>query len=155
MDVTPLIPADRQVIDSYGRGSFRVSGVMHEGAIIVFPDATAPWGAAHLADMTIESLAPVIDHGGVEIDQDGRDFRELDTEAPVIGRGERLVQASNADRWRLDTDGQDMALALELHVRGMDRAHLTHRDAFAPDRGLTLFRLLGIYSGDRRIVDLR
>jgi uncharacterized protein len=67
MDVTPLIAADRQVIDSYGGGSFRVSGVAHAGAIIVFPDATLPWAAARIADVTFASLEPVCARGGVEI----------------------------------------------------------------------------------------
>ena len=67
MDVSPLIASDRQVIDSYGAQSFRVSGVVHDGAIIVFPDATVAWAAASLAEVTRESLAPVLAHGGVEI----------------------------------------------------------------------------------------
>jgi uncharacterized protein len=67
MDVTPLIAADRQVIDSYGSGSFRVSGAAYEGAIIVFPDATLRWQAARIEEVDFACLAPVCDHGGVEI----------------------------------------------------------------------------------------
>jgi uncharacterized protein len=67
MDVTPLIPADRQVIDSYGAGGFHVSGAAYQGAILVFPDATQPWPVAVLAEVTAESLAPVIAHGDVQI----------------------------------------------------------------------------------------
>jgi len=67
MDVSPLIAADRHVIDSYGAGSFRVSGIVHDGAVIVFPDTTISWSAADPADITQESLAPVITRGGVEI----------------------------------------------------------------------------------------
>jgi uncharacterized protein len=67
MDVTPLIPADRQVIESYGRQSFKVSGVAHDGALLVFPDATLAWQARTMADVTVERLAPVLAHGGVEL----------------------------------------------------------------------------------------
>ncbi len=67
MDVTPLIAADRQVIDSYGSGGFRVGGIAYEGAIIVFPDATLRWNAARIEDVTLASLAPVSARGGVEI----------------------------------------------------------------------------------------
>lgn len=68
MDVTPLIPADRQVIESYGPSSFRVSGVAYEGAILVFPAATEKWpGVTRFADLTRDSFAGVIAHGGVEI----------------------------------------------------------------------------------------
>jgi uncharacterized protein len=67
MDVTPLIPADRQVIDSYGARGFHVSGAGYEGAILVFPDATIPWPVSGLAEVTPESLRPVIEHGGIEL----------------------------------------------------------------------------------------
>jgi uncharacterized protein len=78
MDLTPIIPADRQVIDSYGRESFRVSGVAHEGAILVFPDATEAWAAKGPGDLTAENLDPVVAHGGVEI--------------LLIGCGRRMAQ---------------------------------------------------------------
>ena len=67
MDVTPLIPAGRQVIDSYGAHSFHVSGAGFGGAILVFPDKTVSWPVTALADVTAESLRPVIEHGGIEI----------------------------------------------------------------------------------------
>jgi uncharacterized protein len=67
MDVTPLIPADRQVIDSYGAQGFHVSGNGYGGAILVFPDATLSWEVGGLGDVTPESLRPVIEHGGIEI----------------------------------------------------------------------------------------
>lgn len=43
MDVTPLIKSDAQVIQSYAGGSFRVSGAVYEGPIIVTSTSTAPW----------------------------------------------------------------------------------------------------------------
>ena len=67
MDLTPLIPAGRQVIESYGASGFRVSGTHHHGSIIVLPDATLGWPVRTLADVTIESLMPVTAKGGVEI----------------------------------------------------------------------------------------
>jgi uncharacterized protein len=67
VDVTPLIPADRQVIDSYGPSGFHVSGTAYQSAIVVFPDATHIWPVSTLADVTPDSLRAVIDHGGIEI----------------------------------------------------------------------------------------
>ncbi|HTS92903.1 MAG TPA: Mth938-like domain-containing protein [Stellaceae bacterium] len=67
MDLTPLIPAGRQVIESYGSPGFRVTGVLHRGSVIVFPDATLAWPVRELAEVTIGSLAPVTGRGGVEI----------------------------------------------------------------------------------------
>jgi uncharacterized protein len=68
VDVTPLIPADRQMIESYGRSSFRVHGVAYEGAIVVFPAVTEAWpGVTRFDNLTRESFAAIIAHGGVEI----------------------------------------------------------------------------------------
>src|SRR5215510_5898408 len=59
MDLTPLIPAGRQIVESYGGGRFRVSGQVFEGSILVLADRTTPWPAADIASMTPESLAAV------------------------------------------------------------------------------------------------
>jgi uncharacterized protein len=56
MDVTPLIPADRQVIDSYGPGIFRVSGTRYEGPLLVFPDRTQVWNATTFAELTVQAF---------------------------------------------------------------------------------------------------
>jgi len=59
MDVTPLIPADRQVIDAYGPGTFRVSGTLYEGPMLVFPDHAQTWSVSSFAGLTVESFRPV------------------------------------------------------------------------------------------------
>ncbi len=61
MDITPLVARDRQVIESYGPSGFRVSGVAHDGAILVLPQATQPWPVASIADATAANLAPIVD----------------------------------------------------------------------------------------------
>jgi len=67
MDVTPLIPAGRQVIESYGPAGFRVSGRLFPGSILVFADRTEAWPVTALAEATLDRFDPVIAHGGVEI----------------------------------------------------------------------------------------
>ncbi|MFO1067156.1 MAG: Mth938-like domain-containing protein [Geminicoccaceae bacterium] len=57
MEVTPLIPEGRQLVQSYRPGGFTVSGVRHDGSILVMPDRTLPWAATALAEVTTESLA--------------------------------------------------------------------------------------------------
>jgi uncharacterized protein len=64
MEFTPVNPTGRQLIERYGAGGFRVSGVIHAGPVIVFPDRTLPWAAAA---PTAENLAPVVEHGGIEL----------------------------------------------------------------------------------------
>jgi uncharacterized protein len=59
MDLTPLIPAGRQIVESYRGGRFRVSGQVFEGSILVLADRTTPWPVADIASMTPESLAAV------------------------------------------------------------------------------------------------
>lgn len=65
-DVTPLIPAGKQVIESYGRNGFHVSGTGYEGAIIIFPDVTLRWSVPDFVSITLESLMPAFGRG-VEI----------------------------------------------------------------------------------------
>jgi len=78
MEITPLIPEGRQVIESYGDGRFRVSGLQIEGALLILPTATFPWAAADIASMTLDSLAPIL----------GAD---PPVEILLVGCGQRLV----------------------------------------------------------------
>ena len=59
MDVTPLIPQGKQVIESYGEGRFRISGQVHQGSVIVFPERTLSWPVADFAELKPESLEAV------------------------------------------------------------------------------------------------
>jgi uncharacterized protein len=67
MDLTPLVPAGRQLVERYTPSGFRVSGVVYNGPVIVFPDRTVPWAAITPAMVDFESLTPVVEHGGVRI----------------------------------------------------------------------------------------
>ena len=59
MDLTPLVPQGRQIIESYGDGRFRVTGTLHQGSVLVFPDKTLAWPVGESASLTEESLAGV------------------------------------------------------------------------------------------------
>ena len=67
MDVTPLVPRGRQVINSYGAGGFMISGERHDGSVLVFPEqivALEPtqWSALTLAHMVlITEAAPRVE----------------------------------------------------------------------------------------------
>jgi uncharacterized protein len=67
MDLIPLHPAGRQLIERYGPSGFRVGGVIHHGPLLVFPDRTLTWTATCAAAVTWESLEPVIEQGAIEI----------------------------------------------------------------------------------------
>ena len=59
MDITPLIPTGRQIIESYGDGRFRVSGALYESSILVFPDRTVTWAPTRAGEITLDSLQVV------------------------------------------------------------------------------------------------
>jgi uncharacterized protein len=59
MDLTPLVPQGRQIIESYGDGRFRVTGKVHQGSILVFPDQTMAWAVTESAALSEENLASV------------------------------------------------------------------------------------------------
>jgi uncharacterized protein len=67
MELTPLVPPGRQVIERYTANGFRVGGMIHRGAVLILPDRTLPWAVTNAASVTWESLAPVLEHGGVQI----------------------------------------------------------------------------------------
>jgi uncharacterized protein len=50
-------------IDAYGEGGFRLDGVRHEGSLLIVADEPRTWAVGSLAELTPESLAPVLDAG--------------------------------------------------------------------------------------------
>jgi len=60
MDVTPLIPQGRQIIESYGNGCFRVTGERYSGSILVLPERAAAWAPVSIDDLDLASLEPVL-----------------------------------------------------------------------------------------------
>ena len=122
MDVTPLIPADRQVIDSYGAQGFHVSGTGYGGAILVFPDATQRWDVGSLGDVTPESLRPVIEHGSVEI--------------LLLGCGRRMAPAPPALRHALRQAG------IVLEIMDTGAACRTYNVLLAEERRVAAALLL-------------
>ena len=63
MDLTPLIPAGRQIVESYGHARFRVTGTLYEGSVIVFPDHTVAWPVSEAGAATPDNLLAVCEAG--------------------------------------------------------------------------------------------
>lgn len=89
-DVTPLIPAGRQIVDSYGRNGFHVGGVAYEGAILVTAEATVAWPVGSLAEVTPDSLSALFGRG---------------IEILLLGCGPRMVPVAPALRAALKAKG--------------------------------------------------
>ncbi len=62
MDITPVVSADRQLIQGYGDNGFTISGRRHEGSVLVLPDRALAWSG----ELTAEALAAVME-AGIEI----------------------------------------------------------------------------------------
>lgn len=60
MDITPVVAADRQLISGYGDSGFTITGIRHEGSVVVLPTQTLPWAVRAMADLTVDSLAPIL-----------------------------------------------------------------------------------------------
>ena len=80
MEITALQPSqDRQILQAYGKGGFRVSDVQWAGAIIVFPTRTVSWNVKTLADLTVDAFAPV------------KEATDPPIELVLIGTGPRMA----------------------------------------------------------------
>ena len=58
-DITPAVPAGRQLIQGYGGGNFRVAGNTHEGSVIILPEVTVPWNVSAYEDIGMSSFEAV------------------------------------------------------------------------------------------------
>jgi uncharacterized protein len=68
VEINPIPQNDRQVVQGYGAGGFRVSDREWMGAVIVFPTRTVSWAALGLGDLTLSSFDPIRDAADPAID---------------------------------------------------------------------------------------
>lgn len=62
MELNQQAPAGHlQLVESYGEGSFKVSGTRHRGSVLILPDATLSWPVADIAGISLPGLQPIID----------------------------------------------------------------------------------------------
>ena len=99
MDITPLIPGGRQVIDSYGRGRFQVSQQEYTTSILVTESWTKPWVVNGFHEITLDSLAPVL---------------TAEVEVLLIGAGERMQLLPSPLRQSL----RDAGIAVDIMETG-------------------------------------
>jgi uncharacterized protein len=114
MELTPVIPSGRQVIESYGARGFRVTGTAYERSILVFPDATLDWPVAGIEAVTIETLRPVVERGSTEI--------------LLLGCGARMMPVPPALRQALK------AVGISLEAMDTGAACRTYNVLLAEDR---------------------
>jgi uncharacterized protein len=111
MELTQLLQPGQQIIERYGPSGFRVSGTLYRGPVLVFPDRTSVWTDAAISEI---ALAPVVEHGGVEL--------------LLLGLGRRMAPVASALRAALKARG----IALEGMETGA--ACRTYNVLLAEDR---------------------
>ena len=94
MDLTPLIPGGRQIIESYGDGRFRVGGQVHVGALLVFPTRSLVWPVAEATEASLDNLAAVLKAG-----------QEGEVDLLLFGQGRRMLPVAPALRQGLKSAG--------------------------------------------------
>lgn len=99
MDVTPLIPAGRQLIQGYGDGGFRISGRRWEGSVLVCPTATVAWAAVTADGASMATLAPLLGTG---------------TELLLLGSGQQMAAMPR----RLKADLRAAGIVLDVMDTG-------------------------------------
>jgi uncharacterized protein len=67
-DITPRLPAGRQLIQGYGSGGFTVSGQRHAGSLLILPRTVIGWAVSRPEDIDRARLIDVIrEHPPVQI----------------------------------------------------------------------------------------
>lgn len=60
MDITPLIPKNKKILNGYGNGIFKVNNDPYSGNIIICPDAVIPWEIENISLLDIKSLQSIL-----------------------------------------------------------------------------------------------
>ena len=55
-------------IDAYGDGGFRLAGERREGSVLILRDVSHSWNVASMAELSLASLAPVLEAGAAEVE---------------------------------------------------------------------------------------
>jgi len=96
LDITPRLPAGRQLIQGYGNGGFRIAGEIYRGPVLILPERTVPWSVLDPEDIGPDSLT--------EVTADATSSRIL-----VVGCGRRFVPPPES----LDASLREAGVALE------------------------------------------
>ncbi|RED51047.1 Mth938-like domain-containing protein [Aestuariispira insulae] len=93
MDITPSIPGNKTVVNSYGPGRFKVSHQDYDDtSLALLPESVQTWDVKDIQDLTVESLSI---------------FTKLDEpiEVLLIGCGERMQLIPSAIKQAMRENG--------------------------------------------------
>ena len=60
-DISGFPEEGQQLVNSYGDGGFRISGVRHDGNVLIFPDHTVAWNIETIDQLDLSHLQQVVD----------------------------------------------------------------------------------------------
>ena len=66
VDITPAVAEQRQLIQSYGDGGFRIAGADYAGSVLIEAEQTHLWPIIDAASITFFSLAPLTQKIGAQ-----------------------------------------------------------------------------------------
>ena len=66
VDITPRLSQERQLIQSYGDGGFRIAGRDYTGSVLIEPETTHPWPVCAASAIDLASLSVLTDGCGVD-----------------------------------------------------------------------------------------
>ena len=61
-DISGLPKEGQQLINGYGDGGFRVSGVRYEGSVLILPEKTENWSLDDIDGISLDSLASLTEN---------------------------------------------------------------------------------------------
>ena len=61
-DISGLPNEGQQLINGYGDGGFRVSGVRYEGSVLILPEKTENWSLDDIGGISLDSLATLTEN---------------------------------------------------------------------------------------------
>src|SRR3954471_6137007 len=101
MEISPQVPAGRQLVETYGDGGFRIGGVAHRGSVLVMPERTLAWPVARVEDIAFASFAALLPFAA-------------DIQVLLLGCGKRIQLVPSALRAEL----RQVGMVLELMDTG-------------------------------------
>ena len=97
MEITPLVPENRQIVQSYGIGRFKVSQIEYESSIIVLPLRTLSWTVKAHNDIYYRNLAPILEEES-----------KIDILLIGCGKSMQLLPRDFSERWRQNNVSVDV-----------------------------------------------
>jgi uncharacterized protein len=121
VDITPPVAEQRQLIQQYGDGGFRIAGIDYVGSVLIEAEQTHSWSITDPAAITLQDLTPIVNT---------TDARPADGCVLLLGTGKDPATVDKSLRNDL------RRLGIGLEVMGTGAACRTFNVLLAEDRAV-------------------